>query len=168
MFSLGLPIFSVLNSLCEKEIWLSGEKWLKEESLNAYFCLSKSLILANLVRILWFQKFSFNNPRLHKIHLFYDGQFLNFLIYFPLEEFLAIKFLIDLFAIPDKISHSNSECTFNVKTLLVHDNDIMIDNSIVGSPTNTLIVELEEIEREGLFSFFLSFYCNLLIIKEDT
>ena len=166
MFSLGLPIFSVLNSLREKEIWLSHEKWVKfEESLNAYFCLSKSLILANLVRILWFQKFSFNNPRLHKIHLFYDGQFLNFLIYFALEEFLANKVLVDLFAIPDKISHSESECTFNVKTLLVHDNDIMIDNSIVGSPTNKLIVELEE--REGLFSF-LSFYCNLLIIKEDT
>ena len=106
-------------------------------------------------------------PRLHKIHLFYDGQFLNFLIYFPLEEFLAIKVLIDLFPIPDKISHSNSECTFNVKTLLVHDNDIMIDNSIVGSPTNTLIVELEERERErGIIFFFYHFIAIFLSLKK--
>ena len=48
----------------------------------------------------------------------------------------------------------------------MHDNDIMIDNSIVGSPTNTLNVELEESEREGLFSFFYHFIAIFLSLKK--
>ena len=70
------------------------------------------------------------------------------LIFFSADSKSSLLNCVD-FSMTDKISHSNTECAFNVKTLLVHDNDIMIDNSIVGSPT--LILKLEE----RPFSFFI-------------